>query len=217
MKITLPYSHEDFTIPPNLYIIGTMNTADRSIALLDSALRRRFHFIEYMPDLNYVDDRNVIQGLSFSAREFLKKLNYSISLLLDPDHQIGHSYFMENGQSIDFSNKFERFKEIWYYQIIPLIREYFYNDWDKLKYLLGDFLIMEYGKFEESKLINELNKDFDLQSGTMKSFDYITENDFEKLYDNWLMLDKAKRHETLITPDIEKDSNGAPVKQENLN
>ncbi len=131
LKLTLPYSKESFGIPNNLYIIGTMNTSDRSIASVDIALRRRFKFIEMMPKSKLVADISIKDDNSF--KDIFEALNEKITILLDRDHQIGHSYFMQNKiKSID------DLKNIWFDEILPLLNEYFYNDWDKLQALLGD-------------------------------------------------------------------------------
>ena len=123
--VTLPYSKEEFGVPDNLYIIGTMNTADRSIALLDTALRRRFHFVEMMPDPKLVPED--IQGVN--CQKLLEAMNNRIRFLLDREHQIGHTYLM-NVKSIDslastFKNK-----------IVPLLQEYFYDNWEKIELVL---------------------------------------------------------------------------------
>ena len=115
----LPYSQDEFGIPKNLYIIGTMNTSDRSIASVDIALRRRFKFVEKMPDPDKVIG---------DYKPLFELLNQRISVLSDRDHQIGHSYFMNKDKSL---------KEIWYDSIMPLLNEYFYGDWDKLQAILG--------------------------------------------------------------------------------
>ena len=133
LKVSLPYSPNDelFGVPKNLYIIGTMNTSDRSIASIDIALRRRFKFIEMMPDKNLVADF----GIGF--KDIFEKLNTRIKLLLDRDHQIGHSYFIntkyENSDAVTL-------KEIWFSEIIPLLNEYFYCDWEKLRRIIPGFL-----------------------------------------------------------------------------
>ncbi|EHP85989.1 McrB family protein [Methanotorris formicicus] len=124
---TLPYSKEPFVVPPNLYIIGTMNTADRSIALLDIALRRRFGFLEIEP--NYDKINKEIGGINLA--ELLKSINKKIVELKDKDHRIGHSYFLnvENFEDLWF---------VWYHEIIPLLEEYFYGDFEGLKQVLGE-------------------------------------------------------------------------------
>lgn len=122
----LPYSKHPFAVPPNLYIIGTMNTADRSVEALDSALRRRFSFIEKNPDpeqLGLVDD------IDLSA--MLRILNKRLSVLKDSDHTIGHAWLM-NIQHL------EELKEVFGNKILPLLKEYFYNDYEKLGLVLGD-------------------------------------------------------------------------------
>lgn len=132
IRLRLPYSHAvrpelpEFGVPSNLYIVGTMNTADRSIALLDLALRRRFTFVELMPDpslLGNVDDVDLGQ--------LLMVLNQRITLLRDRDHQIGHSYFMgiEDVDDLRFA---------WYHRVMPLLQECFYNDPERLNAVVGD-------------------------------------------------------------------------------
>ena len=131
LKLTLPYSKESFGIPNNLYIIGTMNTSDRSIASVDIALRRRFKFIEMMPKSKLVADISIKDDNSF--KDIFEALNEKITILLDRDHQIGHSYFMQNK-----IKSIEDLKNVWFNEILPLLNEYFYNDWDKLQALLGE-------------------------------------------------------------------------------
>jgi len=127
-KVVLPYSGEIFKVPSNLYIIGTMNTADRSIALLDVALRRRFNFEELMPDSDVIE--NKISGLDLA--KLMESLNRRIRIMIDRDHQVGHSYFM------NIKDK-EELKVVWYEKIIPLLQEYFYNDREKLENVLGRY------------------------------------------------------------------------------
>ena len=126
LSVRLPYSAQLFTVPKNLYIIGTMNTADRSIAAIDIALRRRFTFIPKMPNVNLVPNK-------FNMKEAFENLNKKIRILLDEDHQIGHSYFMNIETILDL-------KETWANKIIPLLNEYFYGDWTKLKLLIPGFV-----------------------------------------------------------------------------
>ena len=129
MSVKLPYSQDNFTVPKNLYIIGTMNTSDRSIASIDIALRRRFIFKEMMPNVNLVPD---IKVFGIDLRNIFTTLNERISVLLDRDHQIGHSYFMKINNETDL-------ERIWFDNVLPLLNEYFYGDWEKLCALLGDF------------------------------------------------------------------------------
>ncbi|HSW61440.1 MAG TPA: AAA family ATPase, partial [bacterium] len=116
----LPYSQEDFTVPSNLFIIGTMNTADRSIALLDIALRRRFTFFRF-------DPRSELVG-NTKAKEIMIKLNEEIVKSKGKDFQIGHSYFMK-------INSDEELKAVLTYKIKPLLEEYFVNDNKRLESL----------------------------------------------------------------------------------
>ena len=133
-RTTLPYSKEQFGIPKNLYIIGTMNTSDRSIASIDIALRRRFKFVEMMPrPEKLVDENNQPQMVEdIDLQSILKTINERISYLLDRDHQIGHSYFM-HWDNYDMAT----LKDVWFDEIMPLLNEYFYSDWDKLQAILG--------------------------------------------------------------------------------
>ena len=139
LTTTFPYSNEEFGVPPNLYIIGTMNTSDKSIANLDIALRRRFGFIEMLPDVDLVGEN----------KEILQKLNERIEILLDKDHLIGHSFFM---------NKEENLEDIFRYEIIPLLEEYFYNDYEKIQLVLGN-KNLEKIKNEENNKLGDYGKD----------------------------------------------------------
>ena len=126
--VTLPYSGQTFGVPPNLCILGTMNTTDRSIALLDLALRRRFTFMELMPNPSLLQ---TVSGVDLSR--LLAILNERVAALLDRDHQIGHSYLMLNESAGADDLRF-----VWYHRIVPLLQEYFYNDGERLRAVLGD-------------------------------------------------------------------------------
>ena len=126
----LPYSGEPFGVPNNLYIIGTMNTADRSIALLDTALRRRFRFVEMMPKWELL---NAIKVDEIDISEMLRVMNERIEALYDRDHQIGHSYFMRLADN----NTIETLKDIFRHEVLPLLQEYFYDDWEKIDIVLN--------------------------------------------------------------------------------
>ena len=134
LHVKLPYSGESFGVPTNLFIIGTMNTADRSIALMDTALRRRFEFIEMMPDLSALEDIN-IEGIDIA--KLLEIINKRIEYLYDRDHTIGHAYFM----SLKNSPTLDELEHIFKYKIIPLLQEYFYDDWEKIMMVLGQGFI----------------------------------------------------------------------------
>jgi len=129
--VTLPYSkdeEEPFGVPDNLYLVGTMNTADRSIALLDTALRRRFEFVEMMPQPNHARISADIDGVN--CREMLAAINKRICVLLDREHQIGHSYFIGVGDLAELARVFR-------HRIIPLLQEYFYDDWERIYLVLN--------------------------------------------------------------------------------
>src|SRR5690606_5800145 len=119
MSIKLPYSKKEFSVPSNLDIYGTMNTADRSVEALDTALRRRFEFKEMMPDYTVIQDE-MVADLELS--EVLKKINQRIELLIDRDHTIGHSYFVDVDTPKKLAKAFNN-------KIVPLLQEYFYGDY----------------------------------------------------------------------------------------
>ena len=125
-KARLPYSQKLFGVPPNLHLIGTMNTADRGILLLDAALRRRFEFVEKMPDASHIADD--IEGVD--GRALLTAINERIVENQDRDHQIGHTYLMGVETLSALARAFQA-------QIIPLLREYFYDDWEKMHNVLN--------------------------------------------------------------------------------
>jgi 5-methylcytosine-specific restriction endonuclease McrBC GTP-binding regulatory subunit McrB len=130
--ITLPYSKELFFVPNNLHIIGTMNTADRSIEALDVALRRRFEFKEITPKALLLENIAPINGINI--KDFFVLLNKRIVILLGKDHEIGHAYFLQ-------VNSIDTFKVVLANKIVPLLQEYFYNDYGKIGLVLGEGFI----------------------------------------------------------------------------
>lgn len=131
LQVRLPYSQKLFGIPDNVYLLGTMNTADRSIALLDTALRRRFSFVEMMPDSSVLDGVEV-EGISISG--LLTTLNRRIEVLFDREHTLGHAFFTPLHQSPSIQTLGEIFRD----KVIPLLQEYFYDDYEKICLVLGD-------------------------------------------------------------------------------
>ncbi|BDB53069.1 AAA family ATPase [Flavobacterium ammonificans] len=131
LEVILPYSKEKFGVPPNLYIIGTMNTADRSVEALDTALRRRFSFEEMPPRYDLKELENEVFG--YQLKDILKTINKRIVCLLNNDHAIGHSYFLNKNE--------ETLMESFYKNIIPLLQEYFFGDYGKMRLVLGDGFI----------------------------------------------------------------------------
>jgi len=130
--VTLPYSKKLFGVPKNLYILGTMNTADKSIALLDSALRRRFSFTEMLPNSEVVGQMITIDKIDIKL--LFDTINSRIEFLIDKDHTIGHSYFLK----IKDHQTIEALALIFKNEIIPLLTEYFYGDFEKIQLVLGE-------------------------------------------------------------------------------
>ncbi|HEG8361570.1 TPA: AAA family ATPase [Campylobacter jejuni] len=151
LKVTLPYSGKEFGVPKNVYIIGTMNTADRSITSLDTALRRRFEFIEMMPDVSKLS----MDCEGINLQELLKAINTRIEYLLDREKTIGHAFFI----SVE---NLEDLKKVFKNKIIPLLQEYFYND-----YALINAVLNKNGMLE----ISAENKDY------LKNMTEFTESD----------------------------------------
>lgn len=161
IEVTLPYSKEKFGVPSNLYIIGTMNTADRSVEALDSALRRRFVFEEIPPKYDLAGLQQELLG--FKAADILETINQRIEKLLDRDHQIGHAYFINKNEST--------FIDSFYKNIIPLLQEYFFGDYGKIGLVLGagfirkmeqdsvfaNFEHLDYSQFEEKESYEIIN------------------------------------------------------------
>lgn len=130
----LPYSGEAFGVPANVHIIGTMNTADRSIALMDTAIRRRFEFIEMMPDTDVLKRIGADKVEDLDVAAMLDKMNERITLLYDREHTIGHAFFTR----LAGNNDIETLGSIFEKSIIPLLQEYFYEDYGKIQLVLGD-------------------------------------------------------------------------------
>lgn len=144
LSVTLPYSGKSFSVPANIDIIGTMNTADRSLALLDTALRRRFEFVPIMPDIRDVPDaplhnlRVTVNDATIDIPRLLQAINLRIESLYDRDHCIGHAYFTTLEEVADGPERFKALQHIFRNKLLPLLEEYFFEDWQKIALVLGD-------------------------------------------------------------------------------
>ena len=185
MELTLPYSGDRFSVPANLDVIGTMNSADRSIALLDTALRRRFRFQEMMPDSRVItgsDADGMIpdgEGDKINLRLLLDAINERMRFLLHRDQSLGHAYFTAVAD-------FPALKDVFIHQVIPLLQEYFYDDWRRIQLVFRD--VEEDGSPAESQIIcHKLVKEEDILG--------FNHDDYEDSYDYWVAADVD------ITPD----------------
>jgi hypothetical protein len=131
LSVSLPYSKEKLVVPPNLYLIGTMNTADRSVEALDTALRRRFSFTEVEPQPGLLAEIE-IDGLNLA--DMLRTINHRIELLLDKDHCIGHAYFMDIAKADEPGRAL---REVFAQKVLPLLEEYFFGATGKIQLVLG--------------------------------------------------------------------------------
>jgi len=132
VNVLLPQSKEPFSVPENVYMIATMNTSDRSIKMMDAALKRRFVFIECMPNYDFIDKN--LDNMNISPADILRKINRELLSHQGRDKQIGHAYFMRNGMQI---TSLEELNQIYALEIIPLIQEYCYDDFEQLADIIG--------------------------------------------------------------------------------
>lgn len=215
LKVTLPYSNEEFGVPKNVYILGTMNTADRSITSLDTALRRRFEFVEMMPDPDllknvfickdvenpnkdedYLGDDAKTEGFAEILQNILISINKRIEFLLDREKTIGHAFFMSEAVKFNKDNwcKPDEYEEDWYVlsisklksifqnKIIPLLQEYFYNDYALISAVLNDNGMIEKCERNEKylqKIKNLDNVDSEKIIYNIASFDNEIWNDIK--------------------------------------
>lgn len=213
LKVTLPYSNEEFGVPKNLYIIGTMNTADRSIALLDTALRRRFDFIEMMPDYEELKKIWLIET-SYAERDntnhlskkelylddyeadkseilcnILEAINRRIEFLLDREHTIGHAFFFEKAKyyknnKLDwYELSVEDLKIIFAKKVIPLLQEYFYDDYAKIDAVLNGNGMIESKSMQDLKVkLSDEIADGEKKIYKVTDSKNWNETDFQKIY-----------------------------------
>lgn len=175
--VDLPYSKKSFAVPPNLYIIGTMNTADRSVEALDTALRRRFSFEAMLPKPEKLTEN--CEGINLEM--LLNAINTRLEILKDPDHTIGHAWLWG-------INNFENLKKVYADKILPLLQEFFYNDYEKLGLVLGDAFFHEpqqvssnlFAKFSQG---NGLASQYEsVVKYKLKAVEDLTVKDFQSLY-----------------------------------
>ena len=158
VSVTLPYSAESFSVPSNVDVIGTMNTADRSLALVDTALRRRFEFVESMPKPSVLAGAIVTHnGVDINIEQLLIMLNKRIEALYDRDHTVGHAYFTRIKDLKD-EDRFSELKTVFRNKIIPLLEEYFFEDWQKIRLVLGD----NQKPKQEHQFVHEIGREEDL-------------------------------------------------------
>lgn len=157
LTVTLPYSKEKFGVPSNVYIIGTMNTADRSVEALDTALRRRFSFVEMPPQYDLPKLNYVIAG--HRAGDILETINIRIEKLLNKDNLIGHSYFFKKNSE----KHLEEIEFSFYKNIIPLLQEYFFGDYGKIGLVLGNGFIRKKEWDKEANRFAEFDESSDFE------------------------------------------------------
>lgn len=189
LEVSLPYSKEKFGVPPNLYIIGTMNTADRSVEALDTALRRRFSFTEMPPryDLSGLD----YEFAGVKGFEILRKINRRIEKLLDRDHLIGHSYFLLNEE--EKLNPEPKLLDSFYRNIIPLLQEYFFGDYAKIGAVLGNGFVYTENENDQADFATGYeNEDF-AEKDIFQIIDYRSDQPDNQYIQTEMSFEKAIR------------------------
>ena len=173
LEVTLPYSGERFGVPTNVDVIGTMNTADRSIALLDSALRRRFRFEELTPKPELLESIDDGEGNAIDLRQLLQAMNDRLSRLLHRDQTLGHSYFYH-------VKSFDELRRVFAREILPFLQEAFYDDWRQIRYVLADQAVEEELQLVRARTQNAavlFPKADPTQIGDGEAFEIIREDD----------------------------------------
>ncbi|SBS65283.1 AAA family ATPase [Vibrio atlanticus] len=225
LKIKLPHSKPLFSVPDNLYLIGTMNTADRSLAMMDTALRRRFDFVEMMPKPELLNGV-VVNGIDLER--LLKVINERIEILYDREHTLGHAFFMpvknkledEEQKHLAFSELVSAFQN----KIIPLLEEYFFEDWDKIRLVLADNQKPDDLQFVTKKSMNQSSlKALFGDKHTLDQFgeDYqqysLKEKDNQvwKNADAYIGIYNPKSVKATQTSDVQTDSTGSESSEVN--
>jgi hypothetical protein len=180
IKVRLPYSREEFSVPPNLFIIGTMNTADRSVEALDTALRRRFTFREFSPSPQLLRQP---EGFRVDLRRLLETINKRIEMLLDRDHCIGHSYFLPIATA---SNPLDALRGVFGRKVLPLLHEYFYGNPDRIGMVLGSRFVLSDGQNVTLKASRDNWEVEDVEERRILRFAdpaMLSEEDFTSIYE----------------------------------
>lgn len=182
IEVILPYSQEKFSVPNNLYIIGTMNTADRSVEALDTALRRRFSFVEMPSKPEKLTDITLQDAQEINLMQLLNKINQRIESLIDKDHQIGHSFFINLKNLDELKTTFKN-------KIIPLLEEYFFGDFGKIGLVLGENFISIKNENNNSGILAKFSayEDIDFITGKkiyqIKNCEELEIEDFISIYE----------------------------------
>lgn len=175
IRLTLPYSKNEFSVPPNLFIIGTMNTADRSVEALDTALRRRFTFEEMLPKPELLKDKGEKNSGNVGAinlEELLKTINERIEALVDRDHTIGHAFFMD-------VDSMPSLRKVFTNKVIPLLQEYFYGDYAKMEMVIGpNFFNQE--KRKSKVMFAVQNEEVEITTGSYQLVTIADDTEFEE-------------------------------------
>lgn len=194
-EVTLPYSKEKFSVPSNLYVLGTMNTADKSLAQIDFALRRRFEFIELLPQAKLLKK---IKVYNVSVSELLEVINQRIEVLLDREHTIGHAYFWSLMDLQSDEEREEELANIFENRIIPLLQEYFFSDWERIGWVLNDP-----AKDTDDKFIQVDNLTPDVKSLFHNS---VTDQIMDRRYRiNNEAFNRAKAYAGIISTDLQAE------------
>ncbi|MDO6678428.1 AAA family ATPase [Shewanella sp. 4_MG-2023] len=203
LTLNLPYSGKPFSVPSNLYIIGTMNTADRSLALMDTALRRRFDFVEMMPNYEVFNGCAVlnIDDVEVNLAQLLETMNHRIEVLYDREHMLGHAFFIPVAELIKAGEPQKaliELKNVFKNKVLPLLQEYFFEDWNRIRLVLGDSK-----KTESDWLVKISEKSFDTIFGSdhgLGNFDTAPKTYQIASFDHDSIWDKPETYQAIYNP-----------------